>query len=433
MKSFKDKKSNRLFLSSLESLAEDKTKNLENELHQVRNKKILEKRFKINNNYVNWSNWRQFNAIEKNDKNRKYVFDKFINKTEIISPIIEKRFNRITDIYYKEGKINPLQGYLENEGITYTRLKDFIKEIAEKAKKPFSEKILQISKKILNRNPEYYDDFYYFRNIVFNDISHKFIEIDPIQHVTEILKDLKMDVKNISFDTKNRKNKYPSPICFFIDIPNDIRILYKEESPYFNFQGCYHETGHAMHAISIDSKLKYEDKYHIPMGITEIFSIFLERLTRNKKYLEKKIGITDGKILERIVELNNFMELFFITFYSANSLTKMEFWTEKLSMDKTSYFYSKMIKKYTGINMPGEYWMLHHIMPESIMYVPSYLLAAVRAFELERKIMERFGEEWWNEEGTGKFLKNIMKEGAKINLDEFSKLDTKQYLGEIIR
>jgi hypothetical protein len=44
-----------------------------------------------------------------------------------------------------------------------------------------------------------------------------------------------------------------------------------------------------MHAISIDSKLKYEDKYHIPMGITEIFSIFLERLTRIKKYLEKKL------------------------------------------------------------------------------------------------------------------------------------------------
>jgi hypothetical protein len=39
MKSFKDEKSNRLFLSSLESLAEDKTKNLENELHQVRNRK----------------------------------------------------------------------------------------------------------------------------------------------------------------------------------------------------------------------------------------------------------------------------------------------------------------------------------------------------------------------------------------------------------
>ena len=34
--------------------------------------------------------------------------------------------------------------------------------------------------------------------------------------------------------------------------------------------------------------------------------------------------------------------------------------------------------------MPGQYWMLRHIMPESIMCVPSYLLAAVRAAELEK-------------------------------------------------
>jgi hypothetical protein len=45
-----------------------------------------------------------------------------------------------------------------------------------------------------------------------------------------------------------------------------------------------------------------------------------------------------------------------------------------------------MMKKYTNIVMPGEYWMLHHIMSESIMYAPSYLLAAVRAAELEKKL-----------------------------------------------
>ena len=32
-----------------------------------------------------------------------------------------------------------------------------------------------------------------------------------------------------------------------------LRILYKRESPYFDFQACFHETGHAMHA-SLHSK-----------------------------------------------------------------------------------------------------------------------------------------------------------------------------------
>jgi len=75
--------------------------------------------------------------------------------------------------------------------------------------------------------------------------------------------------------------------------------------------------------------------------------------------------------------------------------------------------------------------MLHHIMPESIMYVPSYLLAAVRAAELEKKIEELYGENWWELEETGKYLRNIMKVGANIDLQEFSKLDTRVFLKEI--
>ena len=27
-----------------------------------------------------------------------------------------------------------------------------------------------------------------------------------------------------------------------------------------------------------------------------------------------------------------------------------------------------------GFDIPGEYWLLHHILPEAVMYVPSYLL-----------------------------------------------------------
>jgi hypothetical protein len=110
----------------------------------------------------------------------------------------------------------------------------------------------------------------------------------------------------------------------------------------------------------------------------------------------------------------------------------MEYWWKKLSIDETNRVYSQLFKNHMGIDMPGEYWMLHHILPESIMYVPSYLLAAVRAAELEKNIEERFGEEWWKTEEAGSFLKKIMEKGGKLNLGEFSKLDTKVFLNEIV-
>ncbi len=55
--------------------------------------------------------------------------------------------------------------------------------------------------------------------------------------------------------------------------------------------------------------------------------------------------------------------------------------------------------------------MLHHILPESLMYSPSYLLAGVRAVGLEknRRKLSRMVEN-----GKGRqFLKDIMEKGGK--------------------
>ncbi len=42
------------------------------------------------------------------------------------------------------------------------------------------------------------------------------------------------------------------------------------------------------------------------------------------------------------------------------------------------------------------------------------------------------GKNWWESE-AGKYLKSMMKDGANINLQEFSKLDSRVFLKEITR
>ena len=125
------------------------------------------------------------------------------------------------------------------------------------------------------------------------------------------------------------------------------------------------------------------------------------------------------------------MELFFVTFYAANSLMKLEYWKRDLSIPQACDVYSRLIKEYTGFEVPGEYWLLHHILPESIMYVPSYLLAAVRASELDRYLRNQFGDTWWREKEAGKNLREIMKPGAEVDLSIFSGLDSRLFLNEI--
>ena len=167
-------------MSSLESLAEDEIKSLERELNEIRNKQWVYKRYRIEDNYVNW---RQFNAIETNHNYRKNVFDCFIEKTELIKPVIEKRFNKIRNIYEYDGGMNPLHGYLESEGVSYNKLKEFVENLANLTSKLFNERLVALSNKIFDRNPKYYDDFYYFRNRVFKEISDEFAKVNPISTV----------------------------------------------------------------------------------------------------------------------------------------------------------------------------------------------------------------------------------------------------------
>lgn len=435
-----------LFLLSLKDIAESNTKKLELKLYDLRNEKIRTTKKQhqqsttnslvlFGKSPVNWSTWRQFNAAEKDDKKRKQVFDEFILKTRYIAPVIKKRFDEIGKSYakYSHKKVDPLDAYLEEEKFNnYSELVDFVKSLGNQAKKPFKEALADISKKVLKRDAEYYDDFYFFRNRLFDDMGKYFTKINALDKVMHTLQDMQFDLSHINIDAEDRKNKYPSPMCSFIQVPHDIRVLYKRESPYFEFHGCYHEMGHAIHASSIDPNLTYWDRYGFSMGIAEIFSIFLERLTRNRKYLSSIAGIDDERVLEDITARNNFMDLFFVTFYSANSLMKAEFWKKKLSIEKASSLYAKLIKEYTGFDLPGEYWMLHHILPDAVMYVPSYLVAAIRAAELDNRLQNTFGETWWRESEAGRYLRGIMSQGAKIDLNSFSKLDPKYFMEEIM-
>jgi hypothetical protein len=422
-----------LFLSSLENIADSSTKKLELKLYNLRNEKIVSSRYRFARAPVNWSTWHQFSSIEKDPKKRKHVFDEFISKTRYISPVIKERFDKMDEIYrkYSDNKLTPLGGYLENEKISYSRLGNFVKSMGRQAKRPFQEALDSISKRVLGRKAEYYDDFYFFRNRVYADLEKELVGVNPTAQVIHTLATMQFNLSSIHIDMEQRKNKYPSPICFFVQVPNDIRVLYKSESPYFDLQGCYHEMGHALHASSISAEAEYWNRYGFSMGIAEIFSIFLERLTMNRKYLSS-LGIKNNYILEEIEARSKFMDLFFVTFYTANSLMKAEFWHKKLSIENASDLYARLIKEYTGFEMPGEYWMLHHILPDAIMYVPSYLIAAVRAVELDHHLQDRFGEKWWTQVEAGKYLREIIQPGAAIHLSTFSRLDSSLFMNELI-
>ncbi|HEY7227803.1 MAG TPA: hypothetical protein VH481_06730, partial [Nitrososphaeraceae archaeon] len=174
-----------LLLGAIEEIAYSKTKNLEIQLHNARTRLIVSSKHTFNGTPVNWNTWRQFNSKEKTDMGRKEVFDEFINKTHLIRPLIESRFSSIEKTYkafefpvndgpnHPKQRLDPLLGYLKNENITYEKLAEFVKFLGQKARNSFREALNEVSKEVLNRDADYYDDFYFFRNKVYKDIESR--------------------------------------------------------------------------------------------------------------------------------------------------------------------------------------------------------------------------------------------------------------------
>lgn len=242
------------------------------------------------------------------------------------------------------------------------------------------------------------------------------MRVGPVSQIVKTMKEMGLDASGVKVDDADRKGKNASAFCAPIKVPTEIRLSYRKSNPIEDFTGVFHEFGHAIHHSLTSREAAYWDKYGIPMGVAETFSIFFEGLMHEPAYLKGKLGLSEDMASD-LVERFRFDELFFATLYSANSTMKIAYWRDGLDIEGASKLYSELTEKYMGIRCPGEYWLLHHVMPDYILYSPSYLLAAVRARELREFLVRRFGERYSEEKASGKFLLELMAPGRGIELE----------------
>ncbi len=416
-----------LFLMSVDTIGKAKTFRFLLRLYETRTSGIVSKKYKLKGSPVNWGSWRQFAASTDDSVARKEVFDDFLEKSKKLVPHIRARF----DGYAKAASqydTDPLSMYLKLEGIDYERLISFVDNLGSSLKAVFRESLAHFSKEIVRRDADYYDDFYFFRTRIFRKYAENFpVKTDPVSQIIRTMKWMGLDATKIKVDDVDRKGKNASAFCSPIKVPSDVRLSYRKSNPLEDFTAIFHEFGHGIHFSSIDPKATFWNRYNVASGVAEIFSIFFEGLMHDALYLTDELGLSDA-VASDLVERFRFNQLFFATFYSANSTMKLNYWHDGLSIDEATKLYSDLTEKYMGIRYPGEYWRVHHVMPDYILYSPSYMLAAVRANELAETLRSKFGDKYWRESGAGRLLTDLMLVGQEIRLDSFSHLDVDSYV-----
>jgi len=415
-----------LFLMSVSTVGTAVTYRQLLKLYEARATKVVSRQFKFGGAPVNWGSWRQFAASSDDSAARKTVFDDFVEKSSVLAPLVQRRFETYRALLARFGA-DPLSVYLEHEGISYDRLTFMVQHLGELARLPFRESLSRYSSEIIGRPAEYYDDYYFFRNRVFKRYAKKLpTKEKPIPLVVKTMKQMGLDASKIAVDDADRKGKNASAFCAGIKIPTDVRISYRKANPLEDFSSVFHEFGHGIHFSSIDPRASFSDRYGVASGVAEIFSIFFEGLIHERPFLTSELGLSD-ELAQDILQRYRFNSLFFATFYAANSTLKLRYWHDSLPFESLDGLYSDLTEQFLGIRYPGAYWKLHHVMPDHILYSPSYLIAAVRALELRNALVARFGEAYWRERESGTEVLELMRAGQSLDLG-FTRLDEEAYV-----
>ncbi|MFX1516231.1 MAG: M3 family metallopeptidase [Promethearchaeota archaeon] len=417
------------YLNSIYRISEARKLSLSNEIYEKRTTQISTEEFRIHKKPVNWGSWRQFNAQSPNSKDRQKVFDEFVDKIPGLAPLIMKRFNISRQVYSLYDS-SPLEAFLEREYLAYEKLYDLILALGDGARKTFLQAANHYAPEILNKESfEYFDDFYLARARIYSPLNTHFEKKNPISAVKGFLSEwgFTEDLAKIKVDSENREKKSPSAFCFGVQVPNDVRVVFKNVSPFSDYISVFHEFGHAIHATSGNSEDPYWKRYLIPRSVAETFSIFLEMMLQYPLFLRKELGLSE-EVIQEVINRRHFMNLYFLVFYSANSLMKLEFWKRDYTLEQASTRFQELTKRFYW-EIPGDYWLLHHIMPDYDLYTPAYLLASIRVKEWINEMIDEYGGEFWKEKQAGAVFRDLAATRGEFDLTVWD-MDPKPYLKE---
>lgn len=417
----------RMYLASIETIAEAARLEVELDFHDQRMEKIATDKYTIGGKKVNWGNWRQFSAQTDDAQKRKEVFDEFIAKAPTIAHLVEQRMTITKDVY-KQYNLTPLESYLELEQITYDDLQNLLEKLGDGAKNPFLAAATHYAPQVLRKaTTEYYDDYYTWRGRIYRPLSKYLTRKNPLHEILRLLQTLSFDPSTIHVDAEDRPNKTPSASCWGIHIPNDVRILYRKVSPFTDFGSLFHEFGHGIHGKSADPHDSVWKRYIIPRSVSETFSTLIESVAENPLFLRHDLKL-DEPMVREITDRVKFMNLTFLTFYAANSIMKLEFWRHNYSIDQAAKRWQDLTRRFF-VETPGNYWILHHVMPNYDLYSPSYVIAGVRVAAIRERLTKDFGETWWRQREAGSFIKQIAQTRGEFNIKEWP-LNPDTYLKE---
>ncbi|MGH2925417.1 MAG: hypothetical protein ACRDK1_05520 [Solirubrobacterales bacterium] len=217
---------------------------------------------------------------------------------------------------------------------------------------------------------------------------------------------------NVHLDTEKRPTKSPRAFCSVPRVPDEIHLVISPHGGCDDYGALFHEGGHAEHYAHTDPALAFEFRMLGDNSVTESFAFLLEHLVSKPLWLRERLGVQDP---QRAIDQARAAKLLMLRRYSAKLAYELELHGEPGALTEMPDRYATLLGDAVRIPWPAESWLAD---VDDGFYAACYL----RAWALEARwwgaLQEQFGEAWFDDPRAGDWLREVWREGQRLDADE---------------
>ncbi len=255
------------------------------------------------------------------------------------------------------------------------------------------------------------------------DLDPSFPEAGLVESFSKTMTGIGLDLEaqdNVVLDTEDRPSKTPRAYCAPVRVPQEVYLVVPRIGGRDDYAALFHEGGHTEHYANVDASLPAEFRYLGDNSVTESFAFLFEHVIEQPGWFEAVLDSADG---ERVVAHTRAVKLFFLRRYAAKIAYELDLHGPEPDLGAMPDRYAALLGEATRVEWTPRTWLED---VDGGFYVACYLRAWALEARWREALTERFGEQWFADQGAGEWLVDLWSRGQRLRGDEL----VEEVLGE---